>query len=133
MKTSTMNRNNRTSFYLALMALQLACLLIGTQMPGTWRDGLEGAMGWGFDLSSWAHFVWFGGMAALAVARPLAWRWQWVLLAALALALLTEGLQFLAIDRHPRWLDVGIDMGGALLGVALGGLSTDATRPKPSP
>ena len=31
----------------------------------------------------------------------------------------TEGLQFFANDRHPRWLDVGIDMGGALLGVAL--------------
>ena len=124
-----MNRNNRTSFYLALLTLQLACLLIGTQMPGTWRDGLQGAMGWGFDLSSWAHFVWFGGMAALAAARPLAWRWQWVLLAALALALLTEGLQFLAIDRHPRWLDVGIDMGGALLGVALASLLSRANNP----
>jgi VanZ family protein len=36
-----------------------------------------------------------------------------------ALALLTEGLQFFAIDRHPRWLDVGIDMAGALAGVGL--------------
>jgi NO-binding membrane sensor protein with MHYT domain len=133
MKTSTMNRPNRTSLCLGLLTLQLACLVLGTQMPGAWRDGLQGAMGLPFGVSSWAHFVLFGGMAALAAARPLAWRWQWVLLAALALALLTEGLQFLAIDRHPRWLDVGIDMGGALLGVALGGLSTDATRPKPRP
>jgi VanZ family protein len=52
-----------------------------------------------------------------------------VLLAALALALLTEGLQFFAIDRHPRWLDVGIDMGGALLGVALASLLSRANNP----
>jgi len=133
MKTSTMNRPNRTSLCLGLLTLQLACLVLGTQMPGAWRDGLQGAIGLPFGVSSWAHFVLFGGMAALAVARPLQWRWHWVLLAALALALLTEGLQFFALDRHPRWLDVGIDMGGALLGVALGGLSTDATRPKPRP
>ena len=86
-----------------------------------------------FGLSSWLHVALFGGMAALAAARPLAWRWQWVLLAALALALLTEGLQFLAIGRHPRWLDVGIDMGGAVLGVALGGLSAGVTWLKPGP
>ena len=134
-----MNRPNRTSLCLGLPTPQLACLVLGTQMPGAWRDGLQGAMGLPFGVSSWAHFVLFGGMAALAAARPLAWRWQWqwqwqwVLLAALALALLTEGLQFLAIDRHPRWLDVGIDMGGALLGVALGGLSAGVTRPKPRP
>ena len=128
-----MNRHNRTSHCLGLLALQLACLVLGTQMPGVWRDGLQGAMGLPSGVSSWAHFVLFGGMAALAAARPLQWRWQWVLLAALALALLTEGLQFFALDRHPRWLDVGIDMAGAALGVALGGLSTDATRPKPRP
>ena len=133
MKTSIMNRHNRTSLCLGLLALQLVCLVLGTQMPGAWRDGLQGAMGLSFGLSSWAHFALFGGMAALAAARPLAWRWQWVLLAALALALSTEGLQFLALDRHPRWLDVGIDMGGALLGIALGGLSAGATSPKPRP
>lgn len=40
------------------------------------------------------------------------------LLAALALALLTEGLQFLAIDRHPRLVDVGIDLAGVGLVLA---------------
>jgi len=39
--------------------------------------------------------------------------------AALLLALLTEGLQFFAMDRHPRWLDVGIDMAGATAGLLL--------------
>ena len=128
-----MNRPNRTSLCLGLLALQLACLVLGTQMPGAWRDGLQGAMGLPFGVSSWAHFALFGGMAALAVARPLAWRWQWVVLAALALALLTEGLQFFANARHPRWLDVGIDMAGALLGVAVAGLSAGATGLKPRP
>lgn len=47
----------------------------------------------------------------------LAWPLARVLLAAMALAL-TEGLQFFAIDRHPRWLDVGINLAGAGLGMA---------------
>ncbi len=42
------------------------------------------------------------------------------MLATLALALLTEGLQFFAMDRHPRLLDIGIDMTGAGLGLAVG-------------
>ena len=51
--------------------------------------------------------------------RPLAWSVAGIVLFSLALALLTEGLQFFAIDRHPRWIDVGIDMAGALAGVGL--------------
>ena len=65
---------------------------------------------WG--LSAWAHLLIFASMSLVA-SRPLAWPWLRVLLAALALALLTEGLQFLAIDRHPRWTDVGIDLARA--------------------
>ncbi|UUZ76178.1 hypothetical protein LP414_33285 [Polaromonas sp. P1(28)-13] len=42
-----------------------------------------------------------------------------VVLAALGLALLTEGQQFWAMDRNPRWMDVGIDMAGVLAGVGL--------------
>lgn len=126
---TTMNRHNRISLCSGLLALQLVCLVVGTQMPSPWRDGLQGAIGLPFGLSSWAHFVLFAGMAALAVARPIALCWQWVLLAALALALITEGLQVFAIDRHPRWLDVGIDMAGAFLGVSLSGLGARlATR-----
>ena len=58
-------------------------------------------------------------MAAVAFARPMAWPWQRVLLAALGLALVSEGLQFFAIDRHPRLVDVGIDMAGAMVGLGL--------------
>ena len=102
-----------------LLLLQVLLILIGTQMPGAWRAGIEGSLHAPFELSSWAHFVLFVGMAMVAYSRPLAWPWQRVLLAALGLALLTEGLQFFAIDRHPRWLDVGIDLAGALAGALL--------------
>ena len=70
-------------------------------------------------LSSLAHLVLFSGMAAVAAAPPLQWSVRRVFLVALVLAVLTEMLQFLALDRHPRLRDVGIDMTGALLGIGL--------------
>jgi VanZ family protein len=42
-----------------------------------------------------------------------------LVLAVRPLALLTEGLQFFAIDRHPRLIDVGIDLAGTVLALAL--------------
>lgn len=99
-----------------MLALLLA-LLVGTQMPGGWRSAIHQALAPQWSLSSWAHFVMFAAMAALVHARPLAWSVVRVLAGALALALLTEGLQFFAEDRHPRWLDVGIDMAGAFTGL----------------
>lgn len=99
--------------------LSLAMLLmVGTLMPGAWRAGIEVSLHSPWGLSSWAHLLLFTSMSLVAT-RPLAWPWLRVLLAALALALLTEGLQYFAIDRHPRWIDVGIDLAGAVLGVLL--------------
>jgi len=47
------------------------------------------------------------------MSRPCApWSRSGVWAAALALALLTEGWQFLAAHRDPSWFDVGIDMAG---------------------
>lgn len=37
----------------------------------------------------------------------------------LVLVLLTEGLQFFAIDRHPRLVDVSIALAGAGLGLVV--------------
>jgi hypothetical protein len=110
-------KNNRLAN--GLLFVQLMLLFVGTQMPGAWRAGLEASLHSPWGLSSWAHFAIFAGMAFVAFARPLAWPWHRVLLAALGLALLTEGLQFFAIDRHPRWVDVGIDMAGALTSLAM--------------
>ncbi|MDI1246530.1 MAG: VanZ family protein [Rhodoferax sp.] len=102
-----------------LLLLQVLLLLIGTQMPGALRAELEASLHSPWGLSSWAHFVIFAGMAAVTFAWPMAWPWHRVLLAALGLALLSEGLQFFAIDRHPRWVDVGIDLAGAVVGMGL--------------
>lgn len=103
----------------ALLGVQLLALLVGTQMPGAWRSGAVAAMHAPSWVSSTAHFVLFAGMALVLALRPLGWPVARIALAALALALLTEGLQFLAIERHPRLLDVGIDMAGTLLALAI--------------
>jgi hypothetical protein len=103
----------------ALLGMQVLALLVGTQMPGAWRSGAEQLLHAPSYVSPLSHFVLFASMAMLLAARPLAWPALRIGLAALALALLTEGLQFLAIDRHPRWLDVGIDLAGALAGLGL--------------
>ncbi|MDQ3058656.1 MAG: VanZ family protein [Pseudomonadota bacterium] len=105
----------------SLLALHVLALLVGTQMPGAWRSGVEHSIHAPVSLASWAHFGVFTSMALLMSVRPLAWPVGQVVLLTLALALLTEGLQFFAIDRHPRWIDVGIDMAGTLL--ALGSVA----------
>ena len=101
-----------------LLGIQLVALFVGTQMPEAWRSGVIDALHAPSMLSSLAHLMLFAGMAAVVVARPLQWPVLRIAVVALALALLTEGLQFFALDRHPRLRDVGIDMAGALLGVA---------------
>lgn len=103
----------------ALIGLQLLALLVGTQMPNAWRNGAVQALHAPSWVSSTGHFVLFAGMAMVLAARPLAWPVARTVLVLLVLALLTEGLQSFAIDRHPRWVDVGIDVAGALVGVGL--------------
>jgi VanZ family protein len=106
----------------ALLALQLVLLLVGTQMPGAWRSSIESGLHAPFGLSSWAHFIIFAGMATVLSAKPMRWPVLHTLVTTLALAIVTEALQFLAIDRHPRLLDIGIDMAGACVGVVLVGV-----------
>ena len=105
-----------------LVLLQVTVLMIGTQIPGAWRSTAEHSVQAPFPLSSLAHLVLFTGIALLLSMRPIVWPPARVVLMALALALLTEGLQFFAVDRHPRLMDVGIDMTGALLGLICGRL-----------
>ena len=102
-----------------LLALLVLALLIGTLVPDAWRNGAVHALHAPPWVSSVGHFVLFAGMAVLLAARPLAWPTARIVLVLLGLALLTEGLQFLTADRHPRWVDVGIDMAGALAGLGL--------------
>ena len=103
----------------SLFGLHILALIVGTQMPNAWRNGVEQSLHVPFSLSSWAHFVVFCGMSLLLMMRPLAYTARRVILLALVLALMTEALQFFAVDRHPRLIDVGIDMAGTLLAVVI--------------
>jgi len=102
-----------------LLIVLLLMLLLGTQMPGAWRGSIEHSLHAPIPMSPLAHFGVFASMGGLLMARPLSWPVRRVMLGALGLALLTEGLQFWAVDRHPRWLDVGIDMAGVLTGLGM--------------
>ncbi len=113
-----------------LLGLQLLALFIGTQMSGALRASLEQSVQSPFGLSSLAHFVIFASMACLQCLKPLNWSLRRVVLVALFLALLTEGLQFFAFDRHPRWVDVGIDMAGTFSGLGLAYLLTFFLYPR---
>ena len=106
-------------FAWSLFSLHLVALFVGTQMPNAWRNGVEQSLQASFPLSSWAHFAVFCSLSLLLLMRPLACSARRVLLLTLALALLSEALQFFAADRHPRLRDVGIDMAGALLAVVI--------------
>ena len=103
----------------SLLALLILLLMVGTQMPGAWRSGVMETLHAPSVLPSFAHLVLFAGMAAVAASPPLQWSVRRVVVVALLLAVLTEVLQFLALDRHPRLRDVGIDMAGTLLGIGL--------------
>ena len=100
-----------------LIIVQVVLLMVGTQMPGSWREAVLVEMSAPSFLSSWAHFVLFAGMALVAYARPLNISAFRLLLQLLCLALLSEAMQTFSLDRHPRWIDIGIDMGGAIVGV----------------
>jgi hypothetical protein len=45
---------------------QVLLLLVGTQMPGAWRAGIEDSLHAPVGLSVWAHFVMFVGIAWVA-------------------------------------------------------------------
>lgn len=103
-----------------LVLLQVTLLMVGTQIPDAWRSAAEHSVQAPFPLSSLGHLGIFTGISLVLSMRPITWPAARVVLMALGLALLTEGLQFFAVDRHPRLMDVGIDMTGALLGLVCG-------------
>lgn len=103
----------------ALTAALLLLLFIGTLMPGSWKSAATPSLSLAIDLASVAHITLF---AAICFMLPLARFWRvesWhVPVVGLGLALLTESLQFFAIDRHPNLAGVYQDMFGALIGWA---------------
>ena len=102
-----------------LLVLLLIMLVVGTQMPGAWRSGIEHSLRTPFSLSSPAHFVLFTAIALVLSLRPLTLPRSHVFSSALALAFLTEGLQYFDAGRHPRLWDVAIGMAGTVLALGL--------------
>ncbi len=108
---------------LSVLVFLLMLLIIGTQMPGAWRDEAFRVTQLPWQFTKVAHFVLFAAMACVARLQTLRWPLVWVVLAALGLALLTEWLQFFASNRNPTWSDIGIDLAGAIIGVLVAGFS----------
>lgn len=102
-----------------LLVLLILALLAGTLMPGALRDTIESRLNAPPFFSSASHFVLFLGIALTARLKPLAFSVTRIALAVLALGLLSEAMQFFAVDRHPRLIDVAIDLAGALAGVGI--------------
>jgi hypothetical protein len=97
--------------------LLLFALFVGTLMPGSWKSAALDPLSGPIDLAALAHLTLF---VAIAFVMPLAGWWNvrpWhVLGVGLCLALLTEGLQFFAVERHPNLAGVVQDVTGTLLG-----------------
>lgn len=123
--------------YRAGLVLAFSLVLAAVVMPGEWRDVLQQQvtafvhqwladwLGWsmpvseGRGLSDYVHFLMFALLgAALAVARRdlAAWR---LIGGLILLGAATEIVQFLVPGREGGWLDVGLDAGGAMLGVLM--------------
>jgi VanZ family protein len=100
-----------------LLAALVLLLLLGTLIPGAWRNALEASLHAPIPLAKLAHLLIFMAMAFVVRVPDLSWSVPMVLLAALGLGLLTEGLQLVAIGRDASWRDVGIDVLGACLGL----------------
>lgn len=111
----------RISDFLAkfLIVVLVVALLFGTLIPGAWREGAIVKLGVPGVFSSIAHYALFMCMALVARISHLRWSAKRVILAGVVLACFTEGMQFLAVDRHPRLIDIGIDIFGLLSGVLI--------------
>jgi hypothetical protein len=106
-----------------ISSLLLVALFVGTLMPGSWKDAAAAPFASPVDLAVLAHVALFAG---ICFTLPPAQFWNvksWhVLVLGLALALLTEGLQFFAIERHPNVAGVAQDIAGTFIGWAVGWL-----------
>lgn len=101
----------------------VVALFVGTLMPGSWKSAATAPFPSATELAALAHIAVFAG---ICFTLPPAQFWKvrsWHVLAlGLVLALLTEGLQFFAIERHPNMAGVAQDMAGAFVGWAFGRL-----------
>jgi VanZ family protein len=104
-----------------LLVVLVALLFFGTLMPGNWKEAGTRPFASLLDLAAASHVALFA-LIAFLVPRAQFWRvrpWHVFALGA-ALALLTEGLQFFAVDRHPNVAGLSWDMIGTLIGWSVG-------------
>lgn len=119
--------------------LMLALLLAGMLLPADGivmlRDWVAGVFGeWEVDAPGpsadlWAHSVLFAVTGLMVGRLKQRYGWARVLGCLLALAVMTEVVQFASPGRQPSWLDVGANMLGLSVGLALlAGLMAVGTR-----
>jgi hypothetical protein len=94
----------------------IIALLVGVTIPGEWRDGIVTYFNLPPVISSWLHFSLFLGIAVVTTSHPIKRTFKFAIVSAIGLGILSEALQFISLDRHPRWIDVGIDVTGAFCG-----------------
>jgi VanZ family protein len=102
---------------LGLLTALVLVLLVGTLIPGPWRNALEASLHAPIPLAKLAHLLVFMAIAFVVRVPALSWPVLAVLAVALGLGSLTEGLQLLAVQRDASVHDVGIDLLGACTGL----------------
>lgn len=110
--------------------LLILALLVGTLMPGSWRDAGASAFPSYLRVTTLAHALLFASIVFVARVSGLSGgKTGWLVIAAAALAASTELLQLLAAERHPSLTDVAVDLAGTLAGL---GAALTVGRPAPN-
>lgn len=118
MQSSSRSLSSRQFIPWALALLTLACIFVGTLMPVGPKNELLRPFPAHLHPDKLGHFLGFALLSA-----SLFWTGRVRPVGAVALAAVlgaaTEVLQFFAVGRMGRLTDIGIDVSGGLLGVAL--------------
>ncbi len=109
--------------------MMLTVLLFGMLLPAdaiaALRDGLLAVFGhWaedspGHSTAISAHLMLFTFTGLLVGRLRLHFGWARVVAFLMALAVMTEAMQYFSPGRQPSWLDVGANLLGIVLGLAL--------------
>jgi len=84
-------------------------------IPGGLRNQIQSEFSSTLPLSQIAHFLLFFALALILIEIPINIRLSRVFIMLAILAFMTEGFQYFAIDRHPRLIDIGLDLSGVFL------------------
>jgi glycopeptide antibiotics resistance protein len=103
-----------------VLVLCVFALVAVTMLPGAWKLAIESSLfPRRFPASALGHFLLFALVGVCLSRAPFSLRLISMMGVALLAALTTEALQHFVVGRHPRLMDVGIDLLGALSGAGL--------------